>query len=208
MFDGIDDQRVLAMTDQEKRWFENIKKAFYESDSAFQRAEPQDGCLQGLLKAIDVAKTLRRSLRGEDTSFRENKDRFIEFLALEVPCFGPNEPKIELREGGTGKVCKLNYGEIVYSIRCSMVHEGENLNAAEAPGQHILLDWSVRNPRVMPERKDDQIVLNGYFFWNRLREVLAKFITGIQGMIDFVEKKSFSISIRPDLGSIKPDRPH
>ena len=79
MFKGIDDNRLLNMTDVERRWLDNIKKAFHESDQALQSGRHEDRCLEELFKAIDTAKTLRRSLRGEDTSGKDNKKRFIEF---------------------------------------------------------------------------------------------------------------------------------
>ena len=205
MFEGIGDSRVLSMTDQEKRWFDNVKKAFHDSDLAMQNGMAEDRCLQELFKAIDTAKTLRRSLRGEDTSHPKNKERFIDFLALEVPAFRPDGGKIELSDRATGQLRVYTLGEIVYDMRC-MVHENENLNAAEDVDYHILLDWSVRNPQLVAELKDGRFVFNGFFLWNRLREVLSKFITGIQSMIDLAEKRSFSIGIRPDLGSIKPQR--
>jgi hypothetical protein len=230
MFDEIDDNRVLAMTAEEKRWFDNIEKALHESDLALQGGAPEDGCLQELLTAIDTAKNLRRSLRGEDMSDRhsKNKKRFIEFLGLGVPCFRPgyraqgfygrdagseapgavpDEYRIELHARDTGKVRGYTLGEIVYEIRCSMVHEGENLNAAEELDQPILVDWSARNPGHFAEQRGAQFIFNGYFLWNRLREVLAKFITVIQRMIDSAERGSFSIEIRPALGSIKPRLP-
>ena len=191
------------MKDQEKRWFDNIK-AFHDSDVAMQNGMAEDKCLQELFKAIDTAKTLRRSLRGEATSQCETK-RFIDFLALEVPAFRPNGHKIELHDKATGELCQYTLGEIVYAIRC-MVHENENLNAAEDVDYHILLDWSARNPQFFAELRDGRFVFNGFFLWNRLREVLSKFITGIQSIIDLAEKGSFSISICPDLGSVKPKR--
>ncbi len=194
------------MTPKERRWFDNIKKAFHESDVAAQTGRDVDKCLPELLKAIDAAKTLRRSLRGEDIAHRKNKDRYIEFLGLEVPAFRPGEHKFKLRDGSTQKVVECTLGEIVYQIRCSMVHENENLNADEDVEDYIQLDWSNRNPLVLAEVADGKITLNGQFLCNRLREVLAKFITGLQASIDFVEKRSFSISARPPMGSIRPQR--
>lgn len=80
MFADITLDRLLAMSEQELRWFENVKKAFYESDRAYAEGRPQDHCFPELCKAVDTAKTLRRSLRNEDTSCRDNKKRFVEFL--------------------------------------------------------------------------------------------------------------------------------
>jgi hypothetical protein len=206
MFEGYDDNRLLAMTDRERRWLDNIKKAFHESDRALQSGRPEDRCLEELFKGIDTAKTLRRSLRGEDTSSRDNKKRFVEFLGLEIPAAQPGGSEIELLERDSGKMRKYTLGEIIYSIRC-MVHENENLNVAEAVDYHILLDWSVRNPIAAAVVRDGTIVCNGYFIWNRLREILSKFITGIEGMIAFATNpRSFSVSIEPDIGSIIPIR--
>jgi hypothetical protein len=205
MFKDIDYIRILSMTDQEKRWFDNVKKAFYDSDVAMQSGIAEDKCLEELFKGIDTAKTLRRSLRGEDVSSRDNKKRFIEFLALTVPAFRPDMRKIELRLRNTGELRPYTLGEIVYAIRC-MVHENENLNAKEDVDYHILLDWSARNPQFFAELKDGQYVINGFFQWERLRQMLSTFITIIQSKIDFAEKGTFSISISPDIGSIKPQR--
>ena len=206
MFSGFDGQRVLTMSEQEKRWFDNIKKAFYASDLALQSGDPEDDCLQELLKAIDTAKTLRRSLRGDDVSHRENKKRFIEFLALEILPPNPDAKKVELRDRLTKEKREYNLGDVIYAIRC-MVHENENLNAAEGIDHHILLDWSHPHRAGFIVIEDERFICNAYLLANRLREVLAKFITGIEGMLAFATNAdSFSITIRPDLGSIWPVR--
>jgi hypothetical protein len=206
MFDGFDEQRVAAMTSQEHRWFDNVKKAFYESDDAIKNGTPEDRCLEELFKAVDTAKTLRRSLRGEDTSHRDNRKRFIEFLGLEIPIARTGSSEFELRETESGQLRKFTFGEIVYAIRCK-VHENENLNIAEDVDYHILLDWTIPHPSIFAHVIDGQFVCNGYFLWNRLREVLSKFITCLDTMIAFANNaSSFSISIRPRIGSIMPDK--
>lgn len=205
MFDGFDEKRLLAMTDREKRWFDNIKKAFHESDKTLQSGSPEDKCLAELFKAIDTAKTLRRSLRGEDVSPTQNKKRFIDFLGLEIPMARPGESEWELIHADSGDTRKYHFGEIVYAIRC-MVHENENLNVAEDIDYHILLDWSQPHPYVFANQVDGKFICNGYFLWNRLRQVLAKFITGIDGMMSFATNRSFSITIEPDMGAIAPER--
>jgi hypothetical protein len=85
MFEGIDYGRVLAMTDQERRWANNIKKAIFEADSAYLQGKPEDRCFEELCKAVDTAKTLRRSLLGGKHTTQNNKKLFIEFLDLELP---------------------------------------------------------------------------------------------------------------------------
>ena len=205
MFDGFDEKRLLAMSAQEKRWLDNVKKAFAEADAAMERGEPEDRCLEELFKAVDTAKTLRRSLRGEDVSPIENKKRFIHFLGLEIPAAQPGSSQFELQETESGQLRKFTLGEIIYSVRCK-IHENENLNVAENVDYHILIDWSVRHPAYFAGVKDGVAIFNGFFIWNRLREVLAKFITGIDAMVAFAEGRPFSIGIRPKLGSIQPER--
>ena len=206
MFDGIDENRVAAMSDKEKRWLDNIKKAFNHSDIAMKSGTPEDRCLEEIFKAIDTSKTLRKSLRGDNLSYHQNKQKFIDFLGLEIPMARPDGSEFELRDTETGNLKKYTFGEIIYAIRC-MIHENENLNLAEDVDYHILLDWSVRNPYILGDVVDGKFVCNGYFIWNRLREVLAKFIGGIEMMNAIAgNADSFSITIRPDLQSIQPDR--
>lgn len=204
MLDGIDIDRLIAMTDREKRWFDNIKKAFHHSDQALNSGVPEDECLAELFKAIDTAKTLRRSLRGEDVSHHHNRQRFIEFLGLEVPISHPggSEWELTLKTGGTKK---YHFGEIVYDIRC-MVHENENLSVTEDVDYHILLDWSQSYPHIFANQINGTFVCNGYMLWNRLRQVMAKFITGIDGMALFAASGFFSITIEPEMCSIAPER--
>jgi len=206
MLEGYDPQRLLAMTDRERRWFDNVKKAFHESDQAFQRGRPEDHCLEELFKAIDTAKTLRRSLRGEDLSFSDNKKRFVEFLRLEIPAARPGGFEIALLKQETGALQKFDLGDILYAIRCK-IHENENLNAAEKVDYHILINWSNQHSSVFAEVRDGTIVCNGHLIWNRLREVLSKFITCFESMIAFSNNEtSFSVTCRPALGSIVPER--
>jgi hypothetical protein len=62
--DGYDDQRVVNMTDEAKRWLDNITKSFHDSDRAYEFGHPEDGCVEVLCKAIDTAKTLRCFIAG------------------------------------------------------------------------------------------------------------------------------------------------
>jgi hypothetical protein len=110
MFDGYDGQRLLAMTDREKRWLDNVKKAFYESDRALQSGNPEDRCLEELFKAVDTAKTLRLSLRGEDVSPCDNKKRFIEFLGVGIPAARPGVSEFELLVRETNALHKFTLG--------------------------------------------------------------------------------------------------
>ena len=67
MFTGIAEHRFTNMTRQENFAGSTIsRKAFYHSDEALQSGHHEDECLAELFKAVDTAKTLRRSLRGEE----------------------------------------------------------------------------------------------------------------------------------------------
>ena len=92
-----------------------------------------------------------------------------------------------------------------------MVHENENLNAAEKPDYHILLEWGRgQTPEwfrqgLMGVIQDGRITLHAPFVWGRLREVMSKFVTCVDAMVAFAKgADSFSMSIHPPLGSVRP----
>jgi hypothetical protein len=211
MLANVTPERLLRMSDQELRWLDNIKKAFYQADRAYAEGRPHDGCIPAVCAAIDTAKTLRRSLRGEDTSHRDNKARFLEFLALELPQPSAGGFQVALVNVRSGKQVTYSFAELVYDIRC-MVHENENLNAAENPNYHILLDWSQPRGDFYAVLADGRLTCNGHFIWQRLRQILAKFITGIDAMTAYAKIMasdsggSFSFSTEPPLGSLRPSR--
>ena len=116
-----------------------------------------------------------------------------------------SETTARYQSQNTGKLEWLKFGEVVYAIRC-MIHENENLNAAEQVDHHILIDWTDRNRQYFFRRENDRLICNGFTLWNRLREILSLFITGIEGEICFSQRESFSITTRPEVGSIRPLR--
>ena len=196
----------MNMTDREKRWFDNVKKAFHDSDNLVQQGSSEercDRCLKEMIVAVDTARRLTASLNGKDGK-ANNKEKFIEFLGF--PC-DKERQEMNLRDVDSGEVRGYTLGEAIYAIRCVMVHENENLNVAENVDHHILLDWSRRSSRNLGVlRADGVFVANGFCIWEILREKLASFITGIDAMIDFQTKGTFSITCCPELGSIQPDR--
>lgn len=204
MFDGYDDKRVLEMTEIEQRWFDNVKKAFNYSDQSYNSEYPEDHCLEELFKAIDTAKTLRRSLRGEDVSASENKKRFIDFLALEIPDAHTDSQKIQLKLRN-GEIKGFTLGEIIYSIRC-MIHENENLNFTEQNDYHIQLDWKNQYTTTIAITKDGTFICSGNFLRDRLRMVISKFITGLESSITFLTEHHFNITVMAPENSIKPIR--
>ena len=202
MFEGITTERVAAMTAQERRWLENIKEAFYESDKAYLSDRPEDHAFEHICKAIDVAKTLRRSLRGEDCSGKQNKARVTEYIDLEIPGFSEKITLVDPREQ---KSVSYSYSELIYAIRCSAVHENENLNAAEQPDFHVLLDWTMHpEDRCGGVLRDGRITLNARATWLRLRELMVKFIQALDMMVAFAGGATSGSMGRAPLGSIRP----
>src|SRR5262245_37364957 len=127
MLSGISPERLLRMTEQERRWLDNLRKAFYESDRLYREGQPED-CMAPMCVAIDTAKTLRRSLREEDTSHTDNGKKFKEFIDLEVPTPARGGLQLTLVDPRSKQPRSYSYSDLVYAIRC-MVHENENLNA-------------------------------------------------------------------------------
>src|SRR5260370_2239915 len=140
MFSGIQQERFGRLTAQEERLLDNVKKAFHDSDELYRQGRPED-CVLPMCNAIDAAKTLRRSLRGEDTSSKDNGRRFKEFVNLEVPVPAAGALQVDLVDTDTSKTRAYSFSDLVYAIRCKR-HENENLDHAERPDYHILLDWA------------------------------------------------------------------
>jgi len=205
MFSGLDYARVLAMTDQEHRWFNNIKKAIWEADKQYMEGRPEDRCFEEICKAVDTAKTLRRSLLGLGHTKDGNKKLFIEFLDFELP--GPDKGGMDLTlfDTRTQKPVRYSFSQLIYAIRC-MIHENENLNAAEQPDFHVLLDWTMHpNDSCGGVLASGTVTLNARCNWLRLREVITKFVWGLEAMMAIQQKQSFNMS--RELGTIRPDVP-
>lgn len=205
MLDKIDGSRIIAMTAQEQRRLINLKKAFYESDLAFSQGHPENGAMEEICKAVDAAQMLRRSLLGEDCSPRENKRHFTAFIDLDVPNPENGGPLISLVDATSGKPINYSYSQMVYAIRCAVVHENENLNAAENPDYHIQLDWTMsEHAGVGGYYGEGKVILNARAHWNRIREVLSNFITGLDFLVAIETGDAGGMTIRPPLLSIRP----
>lgn len=203
LFNGFDYARVLAMTDQERRWFNNIKKAIWEADKSYMEGRPEDRSFEEMCKAVDTAKTLRRSLLGLCQTNDGNKKLFTEFLDFELPRPEKGGMDLTLFDMRTQKPVKYSFSQLIYAIRC-MVHENENLNAAERPDFHVLLDWTIDpDDRCGGLLGNGSVTLNARGIWLRLREVVTKFVWGLEAMMAIQQEQSFEMS--RDLGAIRPD---
>ncbi len=207
---GIGGQRLLQMVPQERRWMDNLKKAFYESDVSYEDGSAADNAFPAICKAIDVAAMLHLSLLNpaqpwSAPSPQNNKRKFIEFLHAEIPDADANGVNLVLIDARNGKPVSYNFAGIVYAIRC-MIHENENLNADEDPDYHVMLDWNIPQNGYFGTVCDGRFTCNAKAIWWRVREVLAKFILGTE-MFMALERgdTSFSIYTNPELKSIHQD---
>jgi hypothetical protein len=203
MLMGVSEERLLNLSIQENRWLNNLKKSIYESDLQVMNGTPENGSFLSLCQGIDVAKKLRLSLQEERLDDTQNRQRFIDFLSLEIP---KSENKIEVFNARKGRIVPYMLSEMIYDIRCIMVHENENLNHAENPGYHIELDWQQsEHSRILGEITGERkIVLNGRLVLNRIREVLTKFLMITELPKILKERGSWQIGNHA-LGSIRPD---
>lgn len=204
MFTNIDPQRVAQMTSIESRWLDNVKKAFADSDYDFETNRMADDCIETLFKGIDAAKKLRLSLLNTPGDLHSNnRARFIEFLELEIPSPDKNGRHITLKDIRNGLTRDWSVAEILYEIRC-MIHENENLNESEPIDYHILLRWWDHGERFIASQENSRLVINARLLWRRLREILSKFIMGIEALEAMANSRGFSMTVRPERGSIQP----
>ena len=181
------------------------KRGFFDSDDQFRSGSPEDKCLEELLKAIDTAKTLERSLQGENTAPKDNAKRFINFIYHEVPSLEASGLNIELVHSRTGKTIKYDFGELAYEIR-RMIHENENLNVAEGADYHMLLDWNKDAHPILIWSDLTRAVIGGHFLLGRLRQIMSKFLTFVDGVRTMHETGKFSCRINAPLQTIRPQR--
>ncbi|MEQ1828249.1 MAG: hypothetical protein ABL921_19980 [Pirellula sp.] len=209
----IDQKRITAMHKNELRLASNFRKAIYDSDIAFQSNRRVDDAFPGICKAVDVGSRLYATLQVQagtsDVNLSgSNKHRFISFFHAEIPDSDENGISVVLMDSRTSKMEHYSMGKIAYAIRC-MIHENENLNVAEKPDYHILLDWSMRGDNLFGHLKDNRLVLNARLIWMRIREMLVKFLLVLE--MPFEQKAGetyFDVFRYETIGSLDntPDR--
>ncbi|EMB16057.1 hypothetical protein RE6C_03223 [Rhodopirellula europaea 6C] len=205
MIEAVPVERIGEMTTREKRWLDNVKKAIYDSDYAYLADQKRDRCFPELCKAIDTAKTLCRSLNGDDTSPRDNKRRFLEFFGGPEPSEGGYQSGVVV-DARTGKEIRYTLGSLVYAIRC-MVHENENLDLEESPDYQVLLDWNGPfryRSHLVSQFADECIVVNAEMLLGIVRERVTRFVSYIDSVIAMQTHGLIRIDTRPPLCSIRP----
>lgn len=78
------------------------------------------------------------------------------------------------------------------------------LDEREPADYHIKMRWTDHREVFVCAHNGGVIVINGRLLWRRLREILAKFITGIAALEAMAVNKGFSVTISPDRGTIQP----
>ncbi len=194
------------MSPQELRWLDNAKKAFNESDLAFQSEQAKDKCFESICKAVDVCKTLRRSLMDLPADANGHKNAYVEFLQLEVPSPAERGLQLALKHARKSKLNEYDLGSLLYEIRC-MIHENENLCESEMPDFHILIRWHKTESKVLAWVEDERAVLNGPMLWSRVRQILCKFLSYIDSVYNLPKTGRFHCAIDIPLGGIRPGEP-
>jgi hypothetical protein len=140
----------------------------------------------------------------KDHLHAKNKSRFIEFLELEIPSRVRGANLFQLTDARKGQQRQWSVAEILYEIRC-MIHENENLDESDPLDHHILLRWHDSSDVFICSHENGRVVINARLLWRRLREIVSKFITGIEAYEAMANDQGFRVTIRPALGTIQPE---
>lgn len=205
MFTGITPERVAGMNEQERRWLHNARKAFFESDCLYRSGTPENGSVQHLCRGIEVSWKLRLSLIGKKAPKDGDRRHFVAFVRLDAPDPQNGGLRISVFDCRTQRRSSLSFAKLAYLIRTADAHENENLNVAEFGGAPVLLDWNRTAQPYFGTTDGQQFICDGHLLWNRLRELLAKFLTGLDTYAAVANGHGFAITVAPPLGSIAPD---
>jgi hypothetical protein len=107
---------------------------------------------------------------------KDHKNRFIDFVHLDVPPPRDGKGELPLFNARSQKVEMYSFAKLVYAIRSVTTHENDNLDAAEHLDYHIQLDWNMRAPHQWLEIiEDERVTINAKIMSHRLREILVRF---------------------------------
>ena len=209
MLSGIEPQRVVSMAQQERRWLDNARKAFHDSDILYQSGRPEEGSIQLLCIAVELSAKLRDALMDTTPAAMKSRKTFLAFVDTDIP--RPEDGGLAIAIDGWGWHRKpetpMSFADMLYEIRCAYAHEYDNLNAAESPGKSVAIDWSGSLGSAFGAvQGGNQFVVDGHQLWHRLRGLMAKFLTGIEAYEGVATKTGFSITVSPALGTIRNAR--
>lgn len=205
-------ERAGRLSDLEKRWFENLKEAFYLSDLVYSSDLRHQLAMREICIAIGVASRLRELLDQDTPSIvrpkhHGDKKRFIGFIKREMPSPEQGGLEVQLIDADTGKARAFEFADLIYAIRNESIHLFDTLNIDSKPDYHVTLKWGLSRYGYGGDIwGTSKVVMNAESAWWRLREILAKFITGINtGLRMARNESSFALRIDPPLLSIRSD---
>lgn len=203
MIPGVALTRIVKMSPEEERLLLNIEKAIRACDADINTVRQKESCILSLLNGIDAAAKLRGSLAG--TTILNNQETFVSFLETAIPTAIMSGKEFTLLSRRKNKEITISISQLIYQIRCILVHENENLDEAEGVTHMVRLRWEAHTGDfICICEPTDYVVVNALTLMRRLREILSLFVSGLKSMKTAKEtgKVSFSINLerekRPD----------
>jgi len=203
MIPGVALTRIMKMSPEEERLLQNVEKAIRACDADINTARQKDTCIPTLLNGIDAAAKLRGCLAG--TIGLNNQETFVAFLETAIPSSNMSGTELTLFSRRNKKEITISISQLIYQIRCIVVHENENLDEAEGLTHMVRLRWDTHlGDFICLCEPTDYVVVNAHTLMRRLREILSLFVSGLKSMKTARETGKVSFSINLELGKL-PD---
>ena len=196
MIPGATLTRIIKMSPEEERLLHNVEKAIWACDADINTARQKETCIPSLLNGIDAAAKLRGSLAGA-TSLN-NQETFVAFLETAIPTASKSGTELKLFSRRIKKEITISISQLIYQIRCILVHENDNLDEAEGVTHMVRLRWEAHSGDfICLCEPTDYVVVNAHTLMRRLREILSLFVSGLKTLKTAGEtgKVSFSIDL-------------
>jgi hypothetical protein len=199
MIPGVALTRIMKMSPEEERLLQNVEKAIRSCDDDINTNRQKDTCIPTLLNGIDAAAKLRGSLAG--TIGLNNQETFVAFLETAIPSANMSGTELTLFSRRYKKEITVSISQLIYQIRCIVVHENENLDEAECLTHMVRLRWDALSVDfICLCEPTDYVVVNAFTLMRRLREILSLFVSGLKSMKTARETGKVSFSINLELG--------
>jgi hypothetical protein len=199
MVPGVMLTRIMKMSPEEERLLQNVEKAIWSCDADINTTRQKDACIPTLLNGIDAAAKLRASLAG--TTSLNNQEAFVAFLETAIPTANMSGTVLTLFSSRNKKEINISISQLIYQIRCIVVHENENLDEAEGVTHMVRLRWEAHSGDfICLCEPTDYVVVNALTLMRRLREILSLFVSGLKSMKTASETGKVSFSINLELG--------
>lgn len=207
MIPGVMLTRIIKMSPEEERLLQNVEKAIWSCDADINTTRQKDACIPTLLNGIDAAAKLRGSLAG--TIGLNNQETFVEFLETAIPTANMSGTVLTLFSRRNKKEIIISISQLIYQIRCIVVHENENLDEAEGVTHMVRLRWEAHSGDLICLcEPTDYVIVNAFTLMKRLREILSLFVSGLKSMKTARETGKVSFSINLELGKPRTEIPN